>query len=262
MSIFDRIDPLDLDRRELYLRMLALTVILVLAIGLALMMYPTVFSEPLVLAGPSLPKFFFSFCALSLLLIGHLIDRHMEISHLRKQLAEEEQLIARIRREASADLLNTLPGFNHFRDRLAMEHRRASHMGLTFSLLVVKLKPSAAVRDTQEVSTAFGDAAKAMIYKLRPEDSLYHFAAGVFGLVLPGVTTNNACSILDRLADGLQDASGASTRFMFDIRILNYPEHAATAREMENAVRACLPKQDEIPNPVLSLAHEAPGSQL
>lgn len=64
-----------------------------------------------------------------------LIDRHMEISHLQKQLAEEEQLIGRIRREASADLLNTLPGFNHFRDRLAMEHRRASHMGLTFSLL-------------------------------------------------------------------------------------------------------------------------------
>lgn len=101
-----------------------------------------------------------------------------------------------------------------------------------------------------------------MIYKLRPEDSLYHFAAGVFGLVLPGVTTNNACCILDRLAVGLQDASGASARFMFDIRILNYPGHAATAHEMENTVRACVPKQDGIPSPVPSLAYQAHSGQL
>ena len=40
MPIFDQIDPRNLDRREWELWMLALTVILILAVGMALLMYP------------------------------------------------------------------------------------------------------------------------------------------------------------------------------------------------------------------------------
>lgn len=70
MRVFDRIDPTMLDRRELHLWLRAITVMLVMATGRALLMYPTVFSEPVVLTGPTLRKTFFGFCVLSILLAG------------------------------------------------------------------------------------------------------------------------------------------------------------------------------------------------
>ena len=45
MRIFDRIDPLNLNRRQWELWVLALSVILILTTGLALLMYPTAFSN-------------------------------------------------------------------------------------------------------------------------------------------------------------------------------------------------------------------------
>jgi hypothetical protein len=39
----------------------------------------------------------------------------------------------------------------------------------------------------------------------------------------------------------LRAASGASERFSFDLRVVNYPEHIATAREMEKAVASHFP---------------------
>jgi hypothetical protein len=40
----------------------------------------------------------------------------------------------------------------------------------------------------------------------------------------------------------LRAAAGASERFSFDVRVVNYPEHVATAREMEKAVTSYLPE--------------------
>jgi len=133
------------------------------------------------------------------------------------------------------DLLATLPGFTLFRDRLAMELRRAASTHLPLSLLVVQLEPSLHLPDKYEIDAAFGDAAKALTRKLRAEDSIYRFRRGVFGIVLPGVGTENAYRIASRFTEGLHDASGASTRFLFDVHVINYPEQAGTAREMEEA---------------------------
>lgn len=242
MRLFDRVDPANLERRQWHLWLLALTVILVLVVGMALLMYPTVFSNPVVLSGPTQRKAFFGFCALSMLLLGYLVDRQILISQLRRQLVEEQRKIIRIRHEASADILATLPGFEHFQDSLAMEYRRAVATHQSLSLEVIVLRASRDVSDTTEVSTAFGDAAKALLRKLRGEDSLYLFSPGVFCIVLPGVDANHAYRIADRLTDGLQDASGASSRFSFDVRVINYPEHAATAHEIADAVRSLLPE--------------------
>lgn len=249
MKVFDQIDPSKVERREWHLWLLALTVILVLTVGMALLMYPTVFSHPVVLSGPTQRKAFFGFCALSILLLGYLGDRQLVISHLRKRLAEEHKLIIQIRHEASTDLLGTLPGFEHFQDRLMMEYRRAvaTHRPLSIGVIALKSTPSLAA--TSEVSTAFGDAAKAMIRKLRGEDSIYLFSPGVFCMLLPGVDASKAHQISDRLTEGLKDASGASTRFSFDVQILNYPDHAATAREIEDAVCNLLPEGSPAPVP-------------
>lgn len=241
MRVFDRIDAATLDQREWHLWVMTIAIILILTVGMALLMYPTVFSEPVVLSGITLRKTFFGFCALSVLLVGYLVDRQIVIGKLRKKLAEDNKRIVQIRYEASADLLGTLPGLDPFRDRMAMEHRRASKSKQALSLLIVKLNLSRKLQDTIEASTAFGDAAKVLVRKLRGEDSVYHFAPGIFGVLLPGVNVENAYRVVTRLADGLHDATGASGRFSFDIQVINYPEHAATAWEMEEAVRAAVP---------------------
>ncbi len=241
VRFFDHIDATTLEQREWHLWVLALSVIFVLAVGLMLLMYPTVFSNPVVISGITLRKTFFAFCVLAVLVVGYLIDRQIVISHLRRRILEERELVNRIRHEASSDLLETLPGLDHFRDRLAMEFRRASSMQQSLSLLIVELKTLREFSATSEFTTALGDAAKVLTRKLRGEDSIYLFAPGVFGIILPGVNANNAYRVVDRLADGLHDASGASGRFSFNIRVLNYPEHAATAREIEEAVRLALP---------------------
>ncbi len=243
MKIFDRVDPLTLDRREWQLWFLALTVILVLAVGLALLMYPAVFAHPVVLSGMTMRKSFFGFCALSVLVLAYLVDRQIVIAQLRKRLAEEQRLIIRVRHEASADLLATLPDFEHFQDRLTMEYRRAAATEQPLSLVMIVLKPSRTLSATIEVATAFGDAAKALVRKLRGEDSIYLFSPGVFCVVLPGVAADNAYRVANRLTEGLEDASGASSRFSFEVRAFNYPEHARSAREIEEAVRAFVPRR-------------------
>ncbi|MBZ5561523.1 MAG: diguanylate cyclase [Acidobacteriia bacterium] len=254
MQLFDRVDPKSLDRRELHLWILALTVIFVLAIGVALLMYPTVFSRPVGLEGLPVRAVFFGFCGFSVLSMGYFVDRQVVIRNLRRQLHDQQQKVEQIRQQASADLLTTLPSLNHFRDRLAMEYRRASNTRQSLSLLVVELKPSRNHSGAKEIETAYGDAAKTLMRKLRGEDSIFLFASGVFGIVLPSVNARGAYSVRDRLMEGLEDASGASERFSFTIRVVNYPEHVATAREMEESIRHLLPRGEKAESAVEAMA--------
>ncbi len=242
MRLFDQIDPRTLDRRELHLWILAMTVIFVLAIGVALLMYPTAFSRPVNLEGLPVRAVFFGFGGFSLLSMGYFVDRQVVIRNLRRQLHDQQQKVEQIRQQASADLLTTLPSLNHFRDRLAMEYRRASNARQSLSLLVVELKPSRNHSGPKETETAYGDAAKTLMRKMRGEDSIFLFAPGLFGIVLPSVNPHGAYSVRDRLMEGLEFAAGASERFSFTIRVVNYPEHVATAREMEESIRHLLPR--------------------
>jgi len=237
MNLFDHIDPNSLDRREWHLWTLALTVIVILVVGMALLMYPTVFGTQVVFSGHAFREAFFGFCGLSALLVGYLVDRQLLISQLRKQVAEDQKQIRHVRLEASADMLGSLPGIDHFRDRLAMEHRRASSTQQPLSVLAVELTMARNFQEVGEAQTAYGDAAKALTRKLRGQDSIYHFAWGVFGIILPGVNGMSAYRIAERLKEGLHDSSGASSRFSSEVRVFNYPEHAATARELEEAIR-------------------------
>jgi GGDEF domain-containing protein len=165
------------------------------------------------------------------------------IRHLRAELEREKRQVLEIREEASSNLLTTLPGLNIFRDRLAMEHRRASTTNQPLSLLAVQLKPSRDFTAPGEILAAFGDAAKTLMRKLRGEDSIFLLAPGVFGILLPTVNASGAYSVRDRLMEGLHDAAGASNRFSFGVTLLNFPEHVASAREMEESVESLLPSQ-------------------
>lgn len=257
MRVFDRIDPTNLDRRELQLWLLATVTITVLGAGMALLMYPTVFAQPVVVTGPTMRKMFFGFCGLTILLVAYLLDRHYAMRQLRRRLVEEQERNRALRQQASVDLLDTLPEFSHFQDRLPMELRRAATTEQSLSLLVVHMKAARGLTDQNEVSTAFGDAAKSMIRRLRREDSIYLLAPQVFGIVLPGASAEAAYRVADRLGEGLSDASGACERFSHEIRVINYPEHTATAWDMEKAVRDFFtqhqmkpPGLEEAPEPV------------
>jgi len=243
MQIFDRIDPRSLDRRELHLWILALTVILIQATGVAFLMYPTIYSHPVNLTGSAARAVFFGFCGFSALVIGYFADRQLVISHLRKDLKNEKSQVVQIRQEASANILATLPGINIFRDRLAMEFRRASNSQQPLSLLGVELKPSRNFTAPAEIEAAFGDAAKTLMRKLRGEDSIFLFAPGVFGIFLPAVNARGAYSVRDRLLEGLHDAAGTSNRFSFAVSVFNFPEHVASAREMEESIQGLLPRE-------------------
>ena len=238
MKIFDQVDQGSIERRELQLWILALTVILVMTIGLGLLMYPAIFEKPVVLNGEVLKNAFFGFCALSFLLLGYLIDRQVVIRQLRRKLATERQKIIALRKEASTDLLASMPGLERFRDCLAMEYRRASNSHQPLSIVTVRLAPSTTLTGTTEITMAYGDALKAITRKLRGEDSIYQIAPESLGMVLPGVSMAGAGTVMRRLSEGLQDASGAETRFSFGLRITNYPEQASSARELEQAVRS------------------------
>jgi GGDEF domain-containing protein len=233
MRMFDRIDAATLERRDWQLWMLAMVSIFILTAGMALLMYPTVFSTS---EGPGvvvLRRSFVGFCILCFLLEVYLLDRQLVIRRLRRQLAEEQQLKARIMQQASADLLGSLPGFSHFQDRLAMEFRRAANTRQPLSLLLVALRLSREVAGPEAAAAAQGDAAKALIGKLRAEDSIFLFRPGVFAVVLPSVRATDGQRVADRLREGLIDAAGVSSRFTAEIQVVNYPEHTSTAREME-----------------------------
>jgi GGDEF domain-containing protein len=123
----------------------------------------------------------------------------------------------------------------HFRDRLTMEFRRSTNAQLPLSLLLARLTPSDRLSDIGDVMTAYGDAAKAMLRKLRGEDSIYLFRPGMFGIVLPGVRAADALRVEQRLGEGLTDASGVSDRFSFSLRAISFPENASSAHQMERA---------------------------
>lgn len=243
MQVFDQIDALTIDRREWHLWLLAFAVILVLALGMALLMYPTAFSSPVILGGTTLRKAFFGFCTLTILLLGYLFDRQLVIRGLRRELLEEHARNVRIRYQASTELMESLPGFSHFQDRLAMEYRRAAMTQQPLSMVVISLTPSHALSDPKEIDVSYGDAAKVVLHRLRQEDSIYLFRGGVFGIMLPGTSGKDAYQVSERLAEGLGDASGASDRFTFDLRVVNYPEHTASAHEMEQVARSFLPEE-------------------
>jgi hypothetical protein len=52
-------------------------------------------------------------------------------------------------------------------------------------------------------------------------------------MVLPNTCGADMNRVADRVVEGLTDASGTGNSFSFDIQVVNYPEQASTAYEME-----------------------------
>ena len=193
---------MDLQRREFQLSVFACVAIVVLAGGLALLMYPAVFSsrEHSITRVPQVA--FFGFCALSCLLVAYIVDRQVTIHRLRDQMALDRMRSSEALKQASADLLSTMPNFNTFEDRLTMEFRRAAAAELKLSVLVISVKLHAAFSEQSLGMSALGDAARAVSRKLREQDSIFILRPAFFGVILPGVGQAGVQKITGRIAEG------------------------------------------------------------
>lgn len=241
MHFFDRIPSTSLEHREMHLILTASIVIIVLAGGLVLFMYPAVFSS---VAPPNraLSIAFIGFCVLSILLTGYLIDRQRMIEKLRNQITEDRLRSSHALRKASTDLLKALPNLESYLDRMPMEFKRAVSAKYELTVLVVTIYLHRALDNSTDADAVLGDAAKAICGKLREQDSTYLFAAGHFGAILPGIGVSIAKQICTRVSEGLTDAAGAANRFTFKIHAISYPEQASSARDLELAVSRLLPE--------------------
>jgi GGDEF domain-containing protein len=243
MGTLNRKELDQLESRELHLTVLAAVFVLVLSAGLAAFMYPLVFLHP-VGNKWTLRVAFFGFCALTLLFVGYLLDRQRTVRELKQRVLAELERNVTLQQQASVDHLQTMPDQTYFWDRLTMEFRRAMTMQQTLSLLLVKAKPATAPAKNDENTAGWSDAAKAISSKLRPSDSIYRLATGLFAVVLPETDSLNAKRIAVRLQEELQNVR-AKHGTAFDITVHNYPEHVKSAHELEDIVKSLLPAQEE-----------------
>jgi len=248
MATLNRVELEKLERRELHLTIVAAVYVLVQAAGLAAFMYPLVFLHPIG-SKTTLRVAFFGFCALTVLFVLYLFDHQRTVRKLKQQVLAEVDRNVTLQRQASEDLLQTMPDQSHFWDRLTMEYRRAMTMQKTLSLLLLKAKPATA-SGKEPSAEAWSDAAKAMSRKLRPTDSVYRLSTDLFALVLPGTDVLNAKRIAVRLQEELQEIR-AKHNLAFDISAHNYPEHVSSSHELEDIVKSLLPAQDEWGTPEL-----------
>jgi len=255
MQIFDKVRANDLERRELQLTSFASIVIAIMAVGTAVLMYPVVFSHQSGLPASqekTLRIAFFGFCSLSLLLAGYLWDRQRVIKRLHKAMAADRQRIVETQRQASVDVLKTMANFSSFQDRLPMEFRRTVSSTQKLSILVAEVLLPKGISADRDGSILLADGAKAIARRLRDQDSFYMLGPTHFCVVLPGADLSTANGVLARVNEGLSDAAGAANRFSFKTKVINYPEHASSATELEQAVCGLLPAD----NPMsAALAH-------
>jgi hypothetical protein len=244
-----RTEQAEIESREFHLMAFVCLAIVVLAFGLALLMYPAVFANQASQHGTSRIAFF-GFCALACLLVSYIVDRQMMIRRLRHQIATDRLEASEALNRASAELLETLPNFNTFEDRLAMEFRRAVTANLSLSVLVISIKLRSGFSEPSLALSALGDAAKSISRRLREQDSVYNLRPGYIGVILPGVNHVVTKKVSTRLVEGLLDAAGANNRFSFDIHSISYPEQTSSAHDLELAVCGFLP--EDLPKEMLA----------
>jgi hypothetical protein len=243
MRLFDPTPPENLERREMQLILFACAAIVVLSGGLALFIYPVVFSQTDSATTRTMSIAFLGFCALSLLLALYLLDRQATIGRLRQQIEDERKRASEALKQASAELMEALPNFSSFQDQLSMEYRRNAATKQSLSVLVITTKVHRSHSEPSLSMSVLGDAAKAISRKLRDEDSLCLLAYGQFGVILPGLDGPASQLVSARLVEGLTDAAGASNRFSFKVASISYPEQVSSAHDLELAIADLLPEE-------------------
>jgi len=248
MHVFDEIRVQNLDRRQFQLTVLASMTIAVLATGVAILMYPAIFSQSLLVSGQTFRFAFYGFCILSALFVGYLWDRQITIRHLTQQVQMDQRRSNTFRLEACNNLLNTISGAIRFREQLNAHTRvmGAGTLPASVSVAVVRLYLSGMISDKNEEKVAFGDAAQVIHRRLRAGDSFYTLSSGVYGIILTGTDALSAQRFTAGLELGLLDAAGVGNRFTADVQLLNSADYGKSAQGLEQAISGLLPRDASI----------------
>lgn len=231
----------NLQKRELQLSILAAVFVLVQAGGMALLMYPMVFLHPEEGNKLTMRIAFAGFIVLTLLFVTYVFDRQRTMRKLKRHLVEEMERNTELRNQANVDLLHGLADLNHFQDQLSMDFRRAMSTQKPLTMIAVTVNASASLTSEKENTAALGDAVKGIARTLRPTDTIYQLAHGVFAMMIPGGDSSTARRIEMEIEQAL--SSIGSGRFSFEITTCNYPEQVESAHEMEDVVASLLPQK-------------------
>jgi GGDEF domain-containing protein len=232
-----------LERHELQTILLACLAIIMLAVTVAVFVYPVVFSPTASAIVRIMTVAAFGFCVLSILQAIYLVDRQVTIKHLRQQIREERKTSSKVLKQASVDLFETLAHFSSFQDQLLAECERAATYKQNLTVLIIATQVHEAFSEPSLSRPILGDVAKAISRKLREQDSIYILTYGSFGVILPGVDALAAQRVSDRVVEGLTDATGASKRFSFNVDAISYPDQTPSAHDLELAITELLSDQ-------------------
>jgi GGDEF domain-containing protein len=235
-----------LGRWQLQISIFAVTAIVVLAAGVSLLMYPLVFGSDPSLSTRGLRNIFGGFCALSFLLVMYVVERQMTIVSLRRQMAVDRLDGSESQKQASIDLLKTIPKRSLFRDRLTMEYRRSVTTTTPLSIIVISIQMSVNVSQLPEGIGYLGDAARAISRKLREQDSIYILRPAYFGVLLPGVNSDAAQDLVERITEGLTDGAGVGKRYLFEVNVVSYPTGASSDHELQEMVSGWISRDNSM----------------
>ena len=238
MAISSRTRAEDLERRDWGLAILSIVIISILAFGLLLFRFPSVFGREEGITLATHPDYFFGFFALVLLFNVFLIQRQTALRKLRRELIQEQGRNIALHLQASQELLSSLPRLEAFEDSLAMEFRRSSAAGTSLSVMKIRIKPSAHLVERNVQGAAYADAAKAILARLRKQGSIFSCDDGVFAAVLPGMSREDSQAFKEQLEETLAAVSGVTDRFQHEILSLTYPQDAESMHELKTLVVA------------------------
>jgi hypothetical protein len=228
----------ELERRDWGLAILSIVIISILAFGLLLFRFPSVFGRDEGMTLATHPDYFFGFFAMVLLFNVFLIQRQTALRKLRRDLVQEQSRNIALHLQASQELLSSLPRLEAFEDSLAMEFRRSSAAGASLSVRKIHIKPSAHLVERNVQGAAYADSAKAILARLRKQGSMFSCDDGVFAAVLPGMSREDAQAFKDQIEETLAAVSGVTDRFQHESLSVSYPQDAESMHELKTLVVA------------------------
>lgn len=238
MATSSKIRAEELERRDWGLAILSIIVISILAFGLMLIRFPSVFGHEKGMSAATQQDYFFGFFAIVLLFNVFLIQRQTALRKLRRELLQEQSRNIALHLQAGQELLSGLPRLEAFEDALAMEFRRSSAAGTPLSVMKIHIKPSAHLVERNVQGAAHADSAKAILARLRKQGSIFSCADGVFAAVLPGMSREDSQAFKEQLEETLAAVSGVTDRFQHEILSATYPQDAASMHELKTLVVA------------------------
>ncbi len=173
-------------------------------------------------------------------------DYQQQLNEAQKKLREQEQILEKLSRDANTDFLTQVNNRASFDKRLNEEFNRFKRYGQKFSIIMLDLDHFKEINDTY--GHIAGDRVLRAIASLlndekRVSDFLARYGGEEFVLILPGIDSNSAVNVADKLRIKVEN-----TTFRYE----NYSIHLS----LSAGVTEILP-EDQTPMDVVKRVDDA-----